>query len=156
MAEEPTTTQPRPTPTAVWMQVARTVAQRATCPRLSAGAVIVSPLGHILTTGYNGSPAGTPHCTEVGCIHDTSGRCKRAVHAEMNAILQAARHGVSIEGATLYVTARPCPECTVVILNSGITEVYFGDEYPHPAWGAPIQSVIAASAIRFHEIGGQA
>ena len=83
-----------------FISIAREVARRATCPRASVGAVIVKN-NRILSTGYNGAPAGKPHCSDVGCFL-VNNHCTRAVHAESNAIAQAAKHGIPLEGATLY------------------------------------------------------
>lgn len=83
-----------------FIRIAKEVASRATCPRAAVGAVIVKD-NRILSTGYNGAPAGQPHCEDVGC-EIVDGHCHTAVHAESNAIAQAAKHGISVEGATLY------------------------------------------------------
>lgn len=111
---------------AIWMQVARVVAQRGTCPRLAVGAVITCD--HVIvSTGYNGAPRSLPHCDEVGClIEPETGRCKRTVHAEANALLQA---GAMANGGTLYATHFPCRECANLILNAGIARVVFGKHY---------------------------
>lgn len=85
-----------------FLDIAYSVGQRATCPRATVGAVIVKD-NRILATGYNGAPAGEPHCTDEGCIIE-DGHCQRAIHAETNAIAQAAKYGISVEGATLYYT----------------------------------------------------
>jgi len=110
------------------MQVAFVVATRATCPRRSVGAVIVLDK-RILATGYNGASRGLAHCTEVGC-HMVAGHCIRALHAEQNAILQAAMNGVSTRGATIYVTYQPCNHCAKMIINAGIERVVFQGDYP--------------------------
>ncbi len=110
-----------------FMAIARVVASRATCPRKSVGAVIVRDRT-LLSTGYNGSLRGMPHCTDVGCIIE-NGHCVATVHAEQNAILHAARHGVNIDGSTVYVTASPCWNCFKSIANSGITRVVYGEFY---------------------------
>lgn len=103
------------------------VAKRATCPRRAVGVVLVRDK-RIITTGYNGSPPGMPHCTEVGCrLHN--GHCIRTIHAEQNAVAQAALHGVSTEGATCYVTAAPCVNCAKLLVAAGITRVVYGEEY---------------------------
>jgi len=109
------------------MNLAVQAATRSTCPRKAVGAVIVRDKA-ILATGYNGSLRGLPHCTEVGCLMD-NGHCVRTVHAEANAILQAARHGSAIEGADIYVTASPCWNCFKLIANAGLSRVYFGEFY---------------------------
>jgi dCMP deaminase len=111
-----------------FMQIAHVVAGRATCPRRSVGAVIVLDK-RILATGYNGAPRGLAHCTEVGC-HIVAGHCIRALHAEQNAILQAALNGVSTRGATLYATCQPCNHCAKMIINAGIVRVVFEGDYP--------------------------
>lgn len=109
------------------MNLAVQAATRSTCPRKHVGAVIVRGKA-VLATGYNGSLRGLPHCTEVGCLMD-NGHCVRTVHAEANAILQAARHGSGIEGADIYVTASPCWNCFKLIANAGLSRVYFGEFY---------------------------
>lgn len=124
----------RPSWEEYFMRIAREVAARSTCPRMAVGAVVVRDK-RILTTGYNGSPSGMPHCEDVGClIRIVDGRqsCQRTLHAEQNAVIQAAYHGVSIHGASLYCTHQPCLLCTKMILNAGIQEVYYSDGYPEP------------------------
>ena len=110
-----------------FMNIAAEVARRATCPRKHVGAVIVRDR-RILSTGYNGSLRGLPHCDEVGCLME-DGHCIATVHAEANAILQAAMNGVRIEGGEIYTTASPCWPCFKLIANSGLTGVYFGEFY---------------------------
>lgn len=110
-----------------FMNIARQVATRSTCDRKHVGAVIVRDKT-ILSTGYNGSIRGLPHCDDVG--HDMDGgHCVATVHAEANAIIQAAKNGVSIEGAELYTTASPCWSCFKLIANSGIRTIYYGEFY---------------------------
>lgn len=109
------------------MNLAVQAATRSTCPRKHVGAVVVRDKA-VLATGYNGSLRGLPHCTEVGCLM-VNGHCVRTVHAEANAILQAARHGVRIEGAEIYVTASPCWDCFKLIANAGIVRVLYGEFY---------------------------
>jgi dCMP deaminase len=118
----------RPSWDEYFVQIAHMVATRATCPRRSVGAVIVLDK-RILATGYNGAPIGLAHCTEVGC-HLVAGHCIRALHAEQNAILQAALNGVSTRGATIYVTCQPCNHCAKMIINAGIQRVVFEGDYP--------------------------
>jgi len=110
-----------------FMNLALQAATRSTCPRKSVGAVIVRDKT-ILSTGYNGSVRGAPHCTEVGCLME-NGHCIRTVHAEANAIVQAARHGTRLEGAEIYVTASPCFNCFKLIANAGIQTIYYGNLY---------------------------
>jgi dCMP deaminase len=104
------------------------VARRSTCNRAQVGAIIVRDK-RILTTGYNGSPTGLPHCTDVGCLM-VNGHCVRTLHAEQNAIIQAALHGVSTAGGTLYITHQPCLTCAKMIINAGIRRVVYGGDYP--------------------------
>jgi dCMP deaminase len=109
------------------MDIASLASTRSTCDRKWVGAVIVKDRG-ILTTGYNGSMVGAPHCDDVGHLM-IDGHCTRTVHAEMNAIAQAAKNGITIDGADLYVTVRPCWNCFRVIANTGIKNVYYAEEY---------------------------
>jgi dCMP deaminase len=110
------------------MQITFQVARRSTCPRAAVGAVIVRDK-RILTTGYNGAPAGLPHCTEVGCLM-VNGHCVRTLHAEQNAIIQGALHGVDVSGSTIYVTHQPCLVCAKMIINAGIERVVYAGHYP--------------------------
>jgi dCMP deaminase len=110
-----------------FMNLAVQAATRSTCPRKSVGAVVVRDKA-VLATGYNGSIRGLRHCTEVGCLME-NGHCVRTVHAEANALLQAARHGVSIDRADIYVTASPCWDCFKLIANAGIARVLYGEFY---------------------------
>jgi dCMP deaminase len=110
-----------------FMNIARVVATRATCDRKHVGAVLVRHKT-ILSTGYNGSIRGLPHCSEAGHMME-DGHCVRTVHAEVNAITQAAKNGVAIEGATIYTTASPCWPCFKVIANSGCSRIVFGEFY---------------------------
>ncbi len=109
------------------MNLALQAATRSTCPRKHVGAVIVRDKS-ILSTGYNGSIRGAPHCNEVGCLME-NGHCVRTVHAEANALVQAARNGVRLEGAEIYVTASPCFNCFKLIANAGLTAIYYGELY---------------------------
>jgi dCMP deaminase len=110
-----------------FMNLAVQTATRSTCPRKHVGTVIVRDKT-ILSTGYNGSIRGAPHCDEVGCLME-GGHCVRTVHAEANALIQAARNGVRLEGAEIYVTASPCFNCFKLIANAGLTRVFFGEFY---------------------------
>lgn len=109
------------------MSIAQVVATRSTCHRKYVGAVIVRNRT-ILSTGYNGSIRGMPHCTDVGHMME-AGHCVATIHAEANAIIQAARNGVMIEGATLYVTASPCWSCFKQSANAGIVRICYGAFY---------------------------
>ncbi len=118
----------RPSWDEYFMEIARVVSTRATCPRRHVGAVVVLDR-RILTTGYNGAPHGLAHCTEVGCKMQ-DGHCIRTLHAEQNAIVQGALNGVSLRGATLYVTCQPCNNCAKMVINAGIVKVVFDGDYP--------------------------
>jgi len=120
------------------MSIARMVAQRSTCLRRHVGAVIVKDK-RILATGYNGAPAGLKHCEEVGCLRKnasipsgTRHELCRGLHAEQNAIIQAAYHGISIAGATLYCTNRPCVICSKMLINAGIKKIVYEEGYDDP------------------------
>ena len=110
-----------------FVRIAREVAGRSTCDRKHVGAVIVRDR-NILSTGYNGSIRGLPHCDDVGHMME-NGHCVATVHAEANAIIQAAKNGVSIDGATIYTTASPCWPCFKLIANSGCSRIIFGEFY---------------------------
>jgi dCMP deaminase len=128
----------RPSWDEYFIGIAHEVAKRTTCLRRAVGAVVVKDK-RILSTGYNGAPSGLPHCAEVGCLRREmnvpSGErhelC-RGLHAEMNALLQGARHGIRMEGATLYGTLEPCSLCCKMIINAGIARVVVCESYPDP------------------------
>jgi dCMP deaminase len=117
------------------MNITTLVAQRSTCTRRAVGAIIVKDK-RILSTGYNGAPTGIRHCLEVGCLRESlqvpSGErhelC-RGIHAEQNAIIQAAYHGVSVKDALLYCTNQPCAICAKMIINAGIKKIYYQSGY---------------------------
>jgi dCMP deaminase len=111
-----------------FMDITFQVARRSTCDRARVGAVIVKDK-RILTTGYNGAPAGLPHCDEVGHLI-IAGHCVRTLHAEQNAIIQAALHGVEVAGSAIYVTHQPCLTCAKMIINAGIKRVVYAGHYP--------------------------
>ena len=113
-----------------FMQIARQVATRATCDRKHVGAVLVRDRT-ILSTGYNGSIRGLPHCDDAGHMME-NGHCVATVHAEANAIIQAAKNGVRIDGATIYTSASPCWSCFKLIANSGCVRIVFGEFYRDP------------------------
>tara|TARA_B100000953_G_scaffold64012_1_gene51159 strand:- start:1198 stop:1626 length:429 start_codon:yes stop_codon:yes gene_type:complete len=110
-----------------FMNIAKEVATRSTCDRKHVGAVIVRGKT-ILSTGYNGSIKGLDHCDDVGHEMENT-HCIRTIHAEANAIVQAARHGIRIEDSEIFVTASPCYDCFKMIANVGINKVYFGEFY---------------------------
>lgn len=108
------------------MTIANIVELRSTCPKRTG--CVISKDGRIIATGYNGAPSGLPHCLDDGCIEENGG-CIRTVHAEAGAIAFAARQGLCINGATLYVTRSPCLPCARLVINAGIKRVVFRDEY---------------------------
>lgn len=110
-----------------FMSIAKKVATRATCDRKHVGAVIVRDRT-ILSTGYNGSIRGLGHCDEEGHMME-GGHCVRTIHAEANALVQAARNGVAIEGAQIYITASPCWYCFKLLANAGVKRIVFGEFY---------------------------
>jgi dCMP deaminase len=118
------------------MQIAEVVSTRSSCLRRSVGAVLVKNK-QILATGYNGVPRGMRHCEEAGCLRDRLGipsgerqELCRGLHAEQNAIIQAAYHGVAVSGAEVYTTLQPCVTCAKTLINAGIVAVYFRGVYP--------------------------
>ena len=118
------------------MEIAELVSSRSTCLRRQVGAVLVRDK-HIIATGYNGAPRGVSHCGEVGCLREQLGipsgerhEMCRGTHAEQNAIIQAALHGVSTAGATLYCTHQPCILCAKMLINAGVEKVVFQGNYP--------------------------
>jgi len=118
------------------MEIARLVARRSTCLRRQVGAVMVKGK-NIVATGYNGTPSGITHCSEVGCLRQKLGvpsgerhELCRGLHAEQNAIIQAAKHGTNIAGSTLYCTNSPCIICTKMIINSGVERIVYSEGYP--------------------------
>lgn len=129
----------RPTWDEYFASITRQVAMRSTCLRRKVGAIIVKDK-RILTTGYNGAPMGVRNCLEIGsCLRQQLGipsgqrhEICRGLHAEQNAILQAAYHGVSIRDSVIYTTTQPCVMCAKMIINSGIRKIYYFEEYPDP------------------------
>ena len=133
-----------------YMTLAKTVSLRSTCTRRQYGAIIVSPGDHILSTGYNGAARGEPHCLQAGCERERLQVPKGeryelcvSVHAEANAIIQAAKGGASINGATLYVNGTPCQMCWRLIKNAGIDEVVYVDDNPESGYTGSISRVKA-------------
>ena len=128
----------RPSWETYFMDIAALVAKRSTCLRRAVGSIIVKDK-RILTTGYNGAPTGIKHCIETGCLREKlnvpSGEkhelC-RGIHAEQNAIIQAALHGISIKGGTLFCTNQPCLICAKMIINAGIKKICYRDGYADP------------------------
>jgi dCMP deaminase len=125
----------RPSWNQYFSSITRMVATRSTCLRRHVGAILVKEK-RILSTGYNGAPAGLKHCIEVGCLREEAGipsgtrhELCRALHAEQNAIVQAAYHGISIAGSTLYCTNKPCVICSKMLINAGIQRIFYDDGY---------------------------
>lgn len=135
----------RPTWDEYFLTMAQHVSLRSTCPRANVGVVLVRDK-YIISTGYNGAPAGLPHCTEVGC-HMEGGHCQRAIHAEQNAIIQAALHGVSTAGTVCFCTHYPCSVCAKILINAGVARVVYFNHYRQyqPDWlnlaGIPTQQL---------------
>ncbi|MBN2031721.1 MAG: cytidine/deoxycytidylate deaminase family protein [Deltaproteobacteria bacterium] len=128
----------RPSWPEYFMAITRLVARRSTCLRRNVGAILVKDK-RILATGYNGAPAGLKHCEEVGCLRENSSipsgvrhELCRGLHAEQNVIIQAAYHGISIKGSTLYCTNKPCVICSKMLINAGIVAIYYEEGYDDP------------------------
>ena len=118
----------RPPLHVTYMQLAETWARQATCCRAQVGCVLVDADRHVIASGFNGAPRGLPHC-EVSWEHKDADHCQHSLHAEMNALLQCARVGVSCRGASLYTTHLPCRLCAMMIVQVGIVGVMFAAEY---------------------------
>jgi dCMP deaminase len=125
----------RPSWETYFMNIINLVAERSTCLRRAVGAVLVKDK-RILSTGYNGSPSNLKHCAEVGCLREKLGiesgkmhELCRGIHAEQNAIIQAAYHGVSVKGAIIFCTNQPCSICARMIINAGIKKIYYQSGY---------------------------
>lgn len=144
----------RPSWDEYFMEIAEIVKQRSTCLRRKVGAVIVKN-NRILTTGYNGAPPGAKHCDEIGCLRESmsipSGErhelC-RALHAEQNAVIQAAKYGIPIEEASIYTTTYPCVICAKILIASGIKRIIYRGGYPDELSGRFIKD----SGIKISEI----
>lgn len=126
---------PRPSWHEYFSEITSLVAKRSTCTRRKVGAILVRDK-RVLATGYNGAPSGVSHCIDVGCLRDQLGipsgqrhELCRGLHAEQNALIQAARYGLAMEGSDLYCTNLPCIICTKMIINAGIRRVYYMDGY---------------------------
>jgi len=126
----------RPSWDEYFMKITRLVSERSTCLRRKVGAIIVKDK-RIISTGYNGAPRGLAHCLDIGCLREKLGipsgerqELCRGVHAEQNAIIQAASSGTSMEGATMYCTTAPCATCAKMIINAGIKRLVLAERYP--------------------------
>ena len=129
---------PRPSWTEYFMDITKLVALRSTCMRRTVGAILVKDK-RILASGYNGAPSGLRHCEEVGCLRKdlaipsgTRQELCRGLHAEQNVILQAAYHGISIQGSDLFCTTKPCVICSKMLINAGIKRIFFEEGYDDP------------------------
>ena len=148
---------PRPSWDTYFMEIAKVVASRSNCLRRHVAAVIVKD-NHILSTGYNGTPRGVKNCFDGGCPrcagHAKSGtgleECL-CVHAEQNAICQAARYGVNISGSTIYITISPCLTCAKLIINSGISEVVYGGDYT--AFVSTVREMFREAGVKCRSLG---
>ena len=118
----------RPAFEKTFLDLAEVWSRRSTCNRLNTGCVLVNDDNQLLASGYNGSPRGLPHCNDVGHLM-IDGHCVRTIHAEGNAVLQAARTGISIHGATAYVLHRPCLRCTLMLVQVGIKRIIYRHPY---------------------------
>jgi len=128
----------RPSWDSYFLEIACVIAERSTCLRRKVGAVLVKDK-RLLTTGYNGAPTGIRHCLETGCLRQMQNipsgerhELCRGLHAEQNAIIQGALHGVSIKGADLYCTHHPCSMCAKMLVNAGVKRVVLKESYPDP------------------------
>lgn len=135
----------RPSWDAYFLEMAALVAGRSTCPRRHVGAVLVRDR-RVVATGYNGSVHGAPHCDEAGCLI-VDGHCRRTVHAEMNALLQCAFHGVTSAGASLYATDYPCLDCAKALVQAGVARIVFQSDYPDPN-SAPVLDAAGVEVLR--------
>ena len=136
------------------MGIASLVAKRSTCRRRQVGAIVVSNK-RILATGYNGAPTGLPHCLDIGCLREEMGigsgerhELCRGLHAEQNVIIQAAYHGVCIKDATLYCTNLPCSICTKMLINAGIREIIYEQDYADPM----AEEMLKAAGVKLTQI----
>lgn len=147
----------RPSWDEYFMDIARLVSKRSTCRRRNVGAAVVRDK-RLLSTGYNGAPSGLAHCLDVGCLRESmnvpSGErhelC-RGLHAEQNAIIQAALHGVSIRGGTLYCTNLPCVICAKMLINAGIAEIIYESGYRDPMG----EQMLSEAGVLLRKFGGE-
>jgi len=138
-----------------FMTITQQVAERSTCNRAKVGAVIVCDK-NILATGYNGAPAGMPHCTDAGCLiyesktpnGETEQNCFRTIHAEMNAIAQAAKNGASIKDGAIYITHTPCIHCLKVLVNTGIKDIHYLKPYKLHT----LEELLRYTQVRLHKV----
>lgn len=139
----------RPSWDEYFMSVSRLVATRATCPRRHVGAVVVINK-RVLATGYNGSLPGSPHCDDVGCmITEPGGGCVRTIHAEQNALAQAASNGVALLGSSIYITTGPCLSCFKLIAAAGVKEIVYEQSYREEQFVSMAR--LAGMTVRKHD-----
>ncbi len=144
----------RPSWDEYFMNITRQVSQRSTCLRRKIGALLVRDR-RILATGYNGAPSGVRHCYDVGCLREERGIASgerhelcRGLHAEQNAIIQAALYGVAVKGASIYCTHQPCVLCAKMLINAGITEIFYEEGYPDPL----SEELLSEAGIRVNQL----
>ncbi|MBW1770880.1 MAG: cytidine/deoxycytidylate deaminase family protein [Deltaproteobacteria bacterium] len=144
----------RPSWKEYFMDIAVLVARRSTCRRRRVGAITVKNK-RILATGYNGAPSGLPHCLDIGCLREEMGipsgerhELCRGLHAEQNVIIQAAYHGVSIKGATLYCTNLPCSICSKMLINAGISDIIYQEGYAD----SMTEEMLSAAGVKIVQI----
>lgn len=145
----------RPSWDEYFMSITELVAQRSTCLRRKVGAILVRDK-QVIATGYNGVPSGIRHCLDAGCLRQKKGvpsgerhELCRGLHAEQNGIIQAALHGVSIEGATVYCTNMPCSICSKMLINARIVDIAYKEGYPDPL----SSEMLAEAGIRHRQVG---
>lgn len=147
---------PRPSWDRYFMEICRLVASRSTCLRRKVGAVVVKD-NRILATGYNGAPSGLTHCLEAGCLREKMGvpsgerhELCRGLHAEQNAVIQAAVYGTPIAGATFYLTNQPCSLCAKMLANAKVVRVVYDGDYPDEL----AESILKEAGIRLEKFTG--
>lgn len=132
------------------MEITRLVAARSTCDRAFVGCVLVNDEHRIVSTGYNGSVAGNPHCLDVGHVM-RDGHCIATIHAEMNALLYCAKEGISVNGCTAYVTHFPCLNCTKALIQAGIRKIVYDVAYRVDDYALHLLSANAVEVVAFAE-----
>lgn len=131
-----------------FMENAYLISKRATCDRLTVGAVIVKD-NQLIATGYNGSLSGEPHCNDDSCL-TRGGHCIRTIHAEMNALLQCARTGANSNNSTVYVTHFPCLNCMKALLQAGISKIYYAEDYHNDEYAIRLANNLGAELIKYN------
>jgi dCMP deaminase len=139
----------RPSWDEFFMEMAFLACKRSTCASRKVGAVMVKDR-HVIATGYNGSPPGMAHCDDIGCLIQDD-RCVRTIHAEQNAILQAAVHGISTQGAAIYTTHRPCDVCSKLLVGAGIAKIYYVNGTPD-GWGKEVLDAAGIEMIQLKQL----